>query len=51
MSTFAECRLKCMGVPVMNTSTATCMDNHAIEREVIRGISDKLEGCDQFNTL
>ena len=47
MSTFVECILKYMSVLVMNASTMTWMDNHAITRGVIRGSSDKLNDCDQ----
>ena len=38
-----ECKLKYMNVLVMNASTTTWMDNHAITMGVIRGSSDKLD--------
>ena len=40
-----------MSVPVMNVSTKSCMVNQAITMGVIRGNSDELNDCDQFDTM
>ena len=51
MSNFVACRLDCRSVLVMNASTMNCVVNRAITRGVVRGISEKLNGCAQIDAL